>query len=87
MVEAGSDDVALLRAGDGVAFDAKGFRQAIGFAGLRFVERRGDGAGEAADHLEVAVDVLVGDEAIQVLARGFRFGVDGVGALGAEFGG
>ncbi len=48
------------------------------------VVARGGGAAEAAGQREIAVDPLLGDEAVEVLARGLRLGQDGGGSILAE---
>jgi hypothetical protein len=61
--------LALLGAGHGIGLDPEAALEQLGVARKSLVIAGCGGAGETADEGEVAIDLVLGDEAIEVLAR------------------
>src|SRR5216684_3368583 len=69
MVIVGADQLTLAATLDRMGFDAERLVQQVGLAREAVVVTRRRRAGKAPDQLEIAIDLLLGEEAVEVLAR------------------
>ena len=76
MVIVGTDQFALLATLDRIGFDPERLVQQIGFACEAVIVTRRRRARKSADQFEIAIDLLLGEEAIEVLARELGLGQD-----------
>src|SRR6266436_6655099 len=76
MVIVGADQPALPATLNRIGFDTERLVQQVGLAREAVVVTRRRRAGKAPDQLEIAIDLLLGEEAVEVLARELGLGQD-----------
>src|SRR6266852_8794425 len=76
MVIVGADQPALPATLDRIGFDTERLVQQVGLAREAVIVTRRRRAGKAPDQLEIAIDLLLGEEAVEVLARELGLGQD-----------